>query len=409
MKSGRKKYVLDDEGTVLDKARERYDTVWEDYTQMWVSFSGGKDSGSVLSMAMDAWERNGPFLDENGEEATINVIHFDDEFHYPETLNYIERVLEEYGDRIKFWWCAIPIKYGFAASSLDRYDNKYWYPWHPDKQEEWFRPHPSTLDMTDRDNVEVVTPEHELVDEWGGKRKHGHIATNMIAQKADDNTIQLLGVRTSESLNRHTALIQSGHWIRSARSNWESTPFDDEFFGGEGRNDFDTGQPIYDWHDRDLWAIHEEQGWDYNRAYDKFHQLGWSPGNMRTGMPWGYMAIQSGDPQSSKYHWAEEYDDWISRHTGMETAFCWGADGIGPRLPEDKTWEEYTALLINNIEDEEERQQVVEKVEDRCERHYENKREPLPDRGRCEICSQSWRMMAHDVYENVYGLRTGQA
>ena len=408
MKQGRKKMVLPEKGTVLDEARRRMDWVWENFDQLWISFSGGKDSGAVLSMAMDAWDRNGPFTDEDGNETRINILHFDDEFHYPETVEYIERIMDRNGDRLKFWWCAIPIKYGLVTSGLEENDSKYWYPWDPDHEDEWFRQHPFEEDLAERDNVEIVTPEHELIGKHGGDWKHKHIATRLIAQQAVERTMQLVGVRTSESLNRHIALLGTGDWRKGAKERWVDTKYAKDIFGEDGR-DFTSGHPVYDWHDRDLWAIHEELGWDYNHAYDKFHQLGWAPGSMRTGNPWGYMAVQSGDPQDTRHHWAEHYDEWIGRHAGMDTAFSWGGDAVGPMCPEDKTWEEYTALLLNNIEDEHTQERMTKLIEGRLERHYDTTRSKLPDSGQCEICSLSWRHMASSVFEEVYGIRTGQS
>ena len=406
MRATKRKMVLEDEGTVLDKARERMDTVWEEYDQQWLSFSGGKDSGACLSMALEAWDRNGPFRDDNGNEEPINIIHFDDEFAYPETDEYIERVIENYEDRVHFWWFAIPIKYGLAVTGMEEYDTHYWYPWNPNREDDWLRPHPREREITNRDNVTVVTPDHELLSGFAEGWKHKHVASHFISQKATENTIQLVGVRTAESLRRHTAVLGHGGWLYSASDRFSSGS--NQVFG-EDSTDFQIGYPIYDWKDTDLWKIHDDLGWDYNKTYDTLHHLGYALRDMRTAHPFHYMSVRAGAGDRQKPGWAEEFENWVMRHKGMDTAFDYGIEAVGPMCPEDKTWEEYAALLLNNVPDEERKQELVTLVQNRLNKHHDNTQSSLPQAGICDLCGQSWRQIAETIYEDVYGVRTGQA
>lgn len=398
--------VLEDEGTVLDKSRERLDTAWDEYTRLWVSFSGGKDSGLTLRMVLDAWERNGPFTGPDGDTQPIDIIHFDDEFAYPETDEYIERVIKQHADKIRFWWFAVPIKYGLATTGMEEYDTKYWYPWNPNRESNWLRPHPSTRDITDHEHVEVVSGDHELLRDFTEGWKHKHLATNVVSRVATDNTIQLVGVRTAESLNRHTAVLSHGGWIHSGHGRFDGAS---ENVIPEGCPDFDIGYPVYDWKDTDLWKTIEEQDWDYNAAYDTLHRLGYAPRDMRTAHPYHYMSIRAGAANRQKHGWSSEFEQWTLRHAGMDTAFEYGIRAVGPMKPEDKTWEDYAALLLNNIDTESRKEELQELVQTRIERHYSKTGSSLPQEGTCDLCGQSWRQISEKIYEDVYGVRTGQA
>lgn len=405
MTLSKRKMVLEDEGTVLDKARERLDTIWDEYNQQWVSFSGGKDSGAVLQISFDAWRRNGPFTDENGEQRPINIIHFDDEFCYPETAEYIRRVIEQNPERVHFWWFALPIKYSLGVASHEDYDKEYWQPWNPDREGEWIREHPRHNDLVDRDNVTLLTPDHPLLERFTDGWKHKHAASAVISQQAVDKTIQSVGVRAAESMNRHRAVLSHGGWLHSAKGRWEDSALD---IFTDGAKDFDIGYPVYDWKDTDLWKIVEQEGWDYNKAYDKLHQLGYAPRRMRTAHPFNYMSIRAGAANKQRHAWAKHYEHWMQRHAGTDIAFEYGNEAVGPMKPENKTWEDYAALLLNNVEDEERKQELADLIQKKLNRHHQTTNSALPQKGTCDLCGESWRQICDTIYPDVYGLYPGQ-
>ena len=406
MRAGKRKMVLEDEGNVLQKGRERMDTVWNEYDQLWVSFSGGKDSGGVLSMAFDAWERNGPFRGPDGEQAPINIMFFDDEFAYPETERYVRKVIENNPERVHYWWFALPIKYSLGVASHEDYDRNYWQPWNPEREGEWIREHPRHNDLTDRENVTLLTQDHPLLKRFKDGWKHKHVASNVIGQKATQNTIQLVGVRAAESLNRHTAILSHGGWLHNAKTRWEGTS--KKVMPEDETRAFDIGYPIYDWKDTDLWAIHEQEGWDYNKAYDKLHRLGYAPRDMRTAHPFNYMSIRAGAANTQRQYWSEDYEHWFQRHSGAEIAFEYGNEAVGPMKPDEKTWEEYAALLLNNVEDEQRKDELVDIINNKLEKHFSKTNSALPQAGTCDLCGDSWRQICDMLYEDVYGLLPGQ-
>lgn len=390
MQNQKRKHVLEDEGTVYEAAQDRFDHIWEHFDEVWLAFSGGKDSGAVLNMAMDAWDRNGPFLDENDEPYPIQVVHHDDEFAYPETEAYIKRILDKWGgDRINFHWCVMPMKYGNGCT----FGEKYWYTWVEEDRDSWLRDHPATTEQAERDCVNLITPEDPSQSDFEKGNKHTDIAHDIFRYYGKENAINLTGLRTAESMNRHHTILSHGGWLKD-ESNLSHVA---------------VGHPIYDWDDRDLWAIHKEHEWDYNKAYDKLYEAGYAPNDMRTAHPYNYMAITAGGPWRQKHAWAEEFEEWAQRLEGAEMSFELGPGYYGPSKPDDTTWREYCSMLVNAIEDDDQRERVAETIQSRLERHFRNTGKPLKQHDPCPHCDQSWESQAKYAYEEKFNTLLGQS
>lgn len=390
MQNQKRKHVLEDEGDVLEKARERFDYIWENFNEVWLAFSGGKDSGAVLNMAMDAWDRNGPFTDENGDKYNIQVVHHDDEFAYPETEAFNERCLDKWGgDRIDFNWCVMPMKYGNGCT----FGEKYWYTWTDENADSWLRDHPKRQELSERDYVNLITPNDPSQEQFSKGDKHTDIAHYIFDYYAKENAINLTGLRTAESMNRHHTILAHGGWLKDTSN----------------LSHVSVGHPIYDWTDPDLWAIHDQEGWDYNKAYDKLHKAGYAPGDMRTAHPYNYMAITARGPWRQKHVWAEEFEGWAQRLEGAELSFELGPDYYGPTKPDDVTWREYCAMLVNSIEDEEKKESLADTIQNRLERHHRNTDKQLMDQQKCPHCDQSWETQAKHAYEVKFNTLLGQS
>ncbi len=61
--------------------------IFEEFDNIYVSFSGGKDSGLLLNLVLDYKKKYYP-------DKTIGVFHQDFEAQYTVTTEYIERTLE---------------------------------------------------------------------------------------------------------------------------------------------------------------------------------------------------------------------------------------------------------------------------------------------------------------------------
>lgn len=105
--------------------------VFEEFDNVYVSFSGGKDSGLLLNLVMDYRRKYFPWK-------TVGIFHQDFEAQYTVTTEYVERTFERYRDEAELYWVCLPMATRTALSSYEMY----WYPWDDTKEELWVRPMP---------------------------------------------------------------------------------------------------------------------------------------------------------------------------------------------------------------------------------------------------------------------------
>lgn len=82
---------------VYEALQERLRFIFEEFDNVYVSFSGGKDSGLLLNLVMDYRRKYYPWK-------TIGIFHQDFEAQYTVTTEYVERTLEHYKDEAELYW-----------------------------------------------------------------------------------------------------------------------------------------------------------------------------------------------------------------------------------------------------------------------------------------------------------------
>lgn len=76
---------------VYEAFQQRLMFLFEEFDNIFVSFSGGKDSGLLLNLVLDFQKKYYP-------HRKIGVFHQDFEAQYSETTKYIERTFERIED-----------------------------------------------------------------------------------------------------------------------------------------------------------------------------------------------------------------------------------------------------------------------------------------------------------------------
>ncbi len=82
------------EESVYDALQERLRLIFEEFENIYVSFSGGKDSGLLLNLVLDYRNQHYP-------DRTLGVFHQDFEAQYTVTTEYVERTFERIKDQVE--------------------------------------------------------------------------------------------------------------------------------------------------------------------------------------------------------------------------------------------------------------------------------------------------------------------
>lgn len=119
--------------TVYEAFQQRMHFIFKEFDHIFVSFSGGKDSGLLLNMALDFRSKYYP-------HKRIGVFHQDFEAQYSVTTEYVERTFQrlEKERMVDLYWVCLPMATRTCFSSYQMY----WYPWDDTKEEIWVRPMP---------------------------------------------------------------------------------------------------------------------------------------------------------------------------------------------------------------------------------------------------------------------------
>ena len=70
---------------VYELAQERLKVIFNEFDNIYVSFSGGKDSGVLLNMCID-------YIRRNNLKIRLGVFHMDYEIQYKMTIDYVDRI-----------------------------------------------------------------------------------------------------------------------------------------------------------------------------------------------------------------------------------------------------------------------------------------------------------------------------
>ena len=116
---------------VYEAFQERLRFIFEEFDNIYISFSGGKDSGLLLNLVMDYHQKYAP-------HKRVGVFHQDFEAQYTVTTEYVERTFERIKDKVEPYWVCLPMATRTALSSYEMY----WYPWDDKKEELWVRKMP---------------------------------------------------------------------------------------------------------------------------------------------------------------------------------------------------------------------------------------------------------------------------
>jgi predicted phosphoadenosine phosphosulfate sulfurtransferase len=309
-------------------AMHRIDYVFKNFQNIYVSFSGGKDSGILLHLCLK-------YMREHGITRKIGVFHQDFEAQFTATTEFVERTLTSNLDLIEPYWVCLPMSCKTATSMFEQY----WTPWERSKRDIWVRDMPDRYGVININNHQFDFYQEGMLQEdlYGAFTGwyHRHVG------KGQGKTIGLVGLRTQESLNRWRAATEGKYMHEGLTWTTQSAEYDDAY----------SGYPIFDMAVDDIWVANAKFGFDYNRLYDLFHYAGLSIHEMRVASPFNDWAIGS-----LKLYRVIEPNIWgkmIGRVNGANFCAIYGGTSAvawkNIKLPKGHTWRSYVEFLLNTL------------------------------------------------------------
>lgn len=315
-----KKYL---DENVYEMLLKRLNYIFSEFENIYISFSGGKDSSLLLNILMDFRRKNFP-------DRTVGIFHQDFEAQYSVTTDYITKTMKKYEDEAELYWVCLPMATRTALSSYEMY----WYPWDDMKKDSWVREmpdYPYVININNPfDNYKYKMPQEDLAKQFGRYYKNIH---------GKKKTVCLLGMRADESLVRYSGFVNKRYGYNGEC--WITKQFKDVW----------CASPLYDWTTADVWTAYYKFNYDYNKLYDLYYKAGLKPDQMRVASPFNDSAKESLnlyriiDP--------EIWTKLVGRVRGANfTSIYAKTKAMGYRnvtLPDGHTWKSYTYFLLDTL------------------------------------------------------------
>lgn len=309
---------------VYEAANERLKKVFDEFDNVYVSFSGGKDSGVLLNLAIDYIRKNLP-------GRRLGVFHIDYEAQYQMTTDYVDLELSKNRDIIDVYRICLPIAAQCATSAY----KSHWIPWDQDDKDLWVRKMP-------KECINEFNHEFDFFTKGMWDYQFQELFSQWLHHKTGaKKTACLVGIRTEESLNRWRAI----HSDRN-QNKYEDNEWTLEMFPGVY-----NAYPIFDWKVEDIWIANGKFDFAYNQLYDLFYKAGVPFAKQRVASPFNDHAIES-----LKLYKVIDPKNWgkmIGRTNGVNFAGLYGGTTAmgwkSVKLPPGHTWKSYMEFLLTTL------------------------------------------------------------
>ena len=221
---------------VVDAARARIAYIFDEFRDIIVSVSGGKDSTVLCWLALEEARRRG---------RKIGIFFIDEEAVYQSTVEQVEWLMNLYPENTIRLWLQFPFRLTNATSVAEGQ----LICWEEGKHQIWMRP---KLPYA----IQHMPWPRETETARDKNKGFGFYDVIENFQRQRRNTAFLVGLRAVESMNRFRAVSKN-------------PGYKDVFWatkcGGEGSASF---YPLYDWNFHDIWKFVYDNGIRYSRIYD---------------------------------------------------------------------------------------------------------------------------------------------
>ncbi len=244
---------LESSMNVLEAAKGRIRNLFGTGCKVYLSFSSGKDSLCLSSLTYDM------ILAGEINPAQLKIIFIDEEGLYPSMVEAAERWRKKFKSvGVPFLWLCLPFKQVSVIDHLSSSES--WITWEPGV--EWMRDPPQGAIL------------HHPLLHYPGEMNYQTFCT-----KAFNDGIQMIGLRSVESLTRYQCIAKANMDRPSGK-----------FY------------PIYDWTDNDVWLYIKEHNLEFPEIYMRLYEAGVSKRQLR-------LCAFFGDCGTQGLRWIAETDN----------------------------------------------------------------------------------------------------
>lgn len=291
---------------VYEEALNRVRYLYEEFDDVVVGYSGGKDSTVTLRIAVEVARELG--------KLPVKAIFIDQEAEWNTVIEHMREVNQD--PDIDLRWYQIPFNIYNATSNFEQWITAW------EEGEEWMRPQ---------------EPDSIKVNNYNTKSFYD-LFNKILEVDFTERTILLGGVRSEESPRRHVAMTQEPTY-KYITWGKKLNPSKDQY----------TFYPIYDWSYTDVWKAIHDNDWKYTKVYDYQYMYGVPVKSMRVSNLHHETAIET-----LFYLQEIEKETWVAltkRMSGIDTAGKLSKDDYFIKeLPfMFRSWEEYRDYLLEKL------------------------------------------------------------
>lgn len=341
--------------TVLDAARERISFIFDEFENIIVSVSGGKDSTVLAHLAL---------TEAHKRKRKIGVFFLDEEVVYDSTVKQVEYIMNMYPENTNQLWLQLEFNLTNAVSL----DEPQLISWEKGKHKIWMR-------SKKADSIQNPPWDREKQTIRDKNKGFGFYDALENFQNSRKDTAFLVGLRATESPNRWRAVSKN-------------PGYKDVYWCTKMKHGNVSMYPIYDWNFHDVWKYIYDEGLKYSKIYDYMYKKGMGIQEIRVSSLIheksfkALVELPEFEPKT--------YNRLLKRIKGIQIGSLYGKDNKMLRvrkLPKNfKNWMEYRDFLLKTYPNKD-KKWIFEK---RFARHLNNN----------YVARQQCRQLVLNDYEN---------
>lgn len=290
---------------VVDATRKRIEYLFDNYDNIQLSFSGGKDSTVLFHLInQEAIKRNRKFY----------LYFIDQEAEYQGTIDIVEWAMSQPN--------VIPLWYQVPMFMTNAVSHEQLFLWAWGDGEKWVR---------DKNPLAI----HSINKKYPKRFYKFNLWVGQNLAKLEGKSVSIIGLRAEESPSRRFVMFGE----------------DNELFWLRRKKQPNKAYPLIDWSYTDVWKFLVENNLKYNKVYDKMYMLGMNLRYMRVSNLIHEKAyrclceLQELEP--------ETYDKLEQRLKGVHCAAIYARENLVysiKELPKQfNSWKEYKDFLLDSI------------------------------------------------------------